>query len=280
MNKFMWGDESYNDVFEGKQKDITHKKYVLDNMTGIIDIGKRRERQEDGILLMEKNGVKLMAVADGMGGMENGGICSNYALLTIALWFNKKNMSVDMNEKQLLLELKELIKAIGNKINYAYFGGTTLVLSIVLKNNTVTINVGDSRIYIYNNNELIQTSTDQSYAWEEYLKEGIPTKDNIRFFKYNNVIDCYLGGRLQDDDKIISNSEYEHILLLTDGITDLISDDEMLRKIKNNPYGYEEDILEYCLTTVNYNIMLDRYSFNNKTLPGKDNATIAVYRKK
>lgn len=220
-----------------------------------------------------------MAVADGMGGMENGGICSNYALLTIALWFNKKDVDINMNEKQLLLELKELVKEIGNQITSFYYGGTTLVLSLILKNNTITMNIGDSRIYIYNNDKLTQISSDQSYAWEEYENRKIKTKDDIRFFKYNNLISCYLGGMIKDDDRIISNKDYEHVLLATDGITDLINDDEMLSKIKKNPYSYEEDILNYCLTTPNYNFILDKNRFYNYTLPGKDNATIAVYRK-
>ena len=65
----------------------------MDILETKTDIGLIRETNEDKAITLthpKNKNIKLLAVADGMGGKEDGELASNYIINSLERWFNKK----------------------------------------------------------------------------------------------------------------------------------------------------------------------------------------------
>ena len=160
-------------------------------------------------------------------------------------------------------------------------------MAIKNKKNTLVINVGDSRCYFYKNEKLTQVTEDNSDVWF-YHKYGNINKEDLRYFSTSNFINACIG--LNDElckvSKYIISNDYEMLLLLTDGVTDLITDRKIVNIIKKNK---GEEVLKKLIHEALY---VDQHLFvpfrlKNKylssyTVPykGRDNASGVIYIKK
>ena len=277
----------YNDIILNRQFYKKQLNYHLKNICACSDIGKQRNRQEDSILVLENpldNDIKIIAVADGMGGLSNGGKASNIALLNLAKWF-LYDLKCNNNLNNFIDKLKIMINEIDIMIrNNCNGGGTTLSTAIILKNNTIFINIGDSRIYIKNNNNFFQLSKDHSIVWDMYEKGEIINKDDMRFHKKNNLITSRLGcesKRLKIDFNILDNLSYDDIFPFTDGVTDCLSDDVINKIVEDNSHAdISRVIVKNAISTNSYNLNLNPDEYYNEIYGGKDNSSAVVFSKK
>ena len=253
------------------------------------NIGLIRKNNEDIALAIshpKDENIHLLLVADGMGGKEHGEYASLYTAKEIEKWFKSKTPKVLKNLEKVEDQLIELI----DKINEAIIrkcgqnvSGTTLSVAIVTKEETVLGNVGDSRIYIYKNKQLIQVSEDDSDVWY-YYKYGAVQKDDLRYFYNNNIITACIG--LSDDicevsTQIIEN-DYDILLLLTDGVTDLITDKKIKKIIHTSKKALILKKIIYEAVYIDQNLhiplRLKRKKLSKYILPfhGRDNASGAI----
>ena len=256
------------------------------------NIGLIRKTNEDAVIAInhpKQKDIILMAVADGMGGKEHGELASNYVIKTIEKWFKEKDPKTLNNTSKTYELLEKLIYKMNTDIINKYkenHTGTTLSLAIINKTNTLFINVGDSRAYIYKNKNLIQVTEDDSDVWF-YYKYGACKKDDLRYFFNNNIITACIG--LTDDlckvSQYVVENDYDIALLFTDGVTDIITDrkiSKLIRKID------KRNILSSIINeAVNVDqhlkipLRLKRKKYSKYILPfkGRDNATGAIYIK-
>ena len=256
------------------------------------NIGLIRKNNEDVALAVEHpkdDDILLLLVADGMGGKEHGEIASSYTAKAIEKWFKAKSPKVlndlEKVEDQLYDIIDkinlDIIKKLGQNVS-----GTTLSLAIVNHHGTVIANVGDSRIYTYRKKKLTQVSEDDSDVWY-YYKYGAVRKDDLRYFFNNNIITSCIG--LSDDicnvkTEIIEN-DYDLILLVTDGVTDLITDRKIKKVIESSkrknilPKIIHEAV--YVDQNLHIPLRLKRKKLSKYILPfhGRDNASGAIYVK-
>lgn len=250
------------------------------------NIGLIRQNNEDACAAIKhpkNNNIALLIVADGMGGKSYGEIASNFVVNSIEKWFIKKEIKTLNNAEKVLELLEKLIYKLNKDIIKKYgenTTGTTLSLAIINENQTIFINVGDSRGYIYKNNKLIQITEDDSDVWF-YYKYGACQKDDLRFFFNNNIITACIG--ITDElckvsTKVIDN-DYDMVLLFTDGVTDIITDKKINKLIKTS---YPQNILSNIINeavNVDQNLRiplrLKRKKFCKYILPfkGRDNAS-------
>ncbi len=256
------------------------------------DIGLIRRNNEDTALAIphpKNKRIKLLLVADGMGGKAHGEIASQYVTSSIEKWFiNKEPKELNDIEKTEQL-LKRLVKKLNNNL-IKEFGfnnlGTTLTLALITYRKTIFLNVGDSRGYILKNYKLEQITEDDSDVWS-YYKYGGVKKDDLRYFSNNNIINACIG--LSEDlcrtTTTVVNNNYDMLFLFTDGVTDLITDKKINKIIKSNN---KKDILKKIIyEAVNINqhlhvpLRLLRKKYVKYILPinGRDNATGALYVK-
>ena len=172
----MWENKnlSMKDIINNQQYQYKRMNYLMDGITACTDIGNARLKQEDAVLLLphlNNPEFKLLAVADGMGGLSFGSKASNLALLELIKWFQNLSESYYYNETKINMELEFKLHEIDYLIRKSCInGGTTLSLAIVCKNNTIFINIGDSRIYIHKGSIFEQISNDRSISYDLFLK--------------------------------------------------------------------------------------------------------------
>jgi len=184
----------------------------------------RSENQDRAVFVRYSSNVPtqsflLFALCDGMGGMREGRICANIALVEMIHYL--VNNRVKTQTLQECLELA--IKVANDKVFTQYHeqGGTTLSAVALDSTTIVGINVGDSRIYQYDNHSLTQISVDDT------LEDRM--KINNEFSK--NLIQ-YIGMGKDLIPNILNLSLEKGFLLTSDGIPN-IGNNNLKEIIKN-----------------------------------------------
>ena len=256
------------------------------------DIGLLRESNEDSVLALvhpEDDSLKILAVADGMGGKEYGDVCSNYVTRKFGEWFLEKNKEFFLNPLKIRDELLKLTYEC-NDYFISFFGknivGTTLTLAIILNKETIILHLGDSRCYFYKDNILTQVTEDDSDVWLYHKFQGIK-KEWLRYFSSSNIINNCIGIS-KDSCKphiyIYSNDEYNTLLLTTDGVTDLVMDNK-IRSILGQDIKRASKVLINEAVNVDQHLFipseLKNYSYDYYLVPvrGRDNASVVLFSK-
>lgn len=205
---------------------------------GKTDKGKVREANEDScrIFKSKDNLIDYLVVADGMGGHKSGEIASR-----IAVDFIVESLPC------LELSREELDDAIINVLNKAneqilltasedskYEGmGTTIIIAAIIESHAHIVHVGDSRAYLVNGNDITQLTVDHSYT-QELIKMGCITKEEAKVHPQKNIVTQALGS-IEGLRPEINHQEIKknnQLLLCSDGLTNMLSDDEILATIK------------------------------------------------
>ncbi len=214
--------------------------------TGVCtDAGKVREINQDDYAIYE-NGCRLYIVADGMGGHQCGEIASRMAVEVIVEHV-KKYMSPDMDGlsvKGILFEAyhranKKILEY--NQIEPACSGmGTTLTLLYHCQKHSLIGHIGDSRAYVLHNRQLDQVTEDHSLV-AELCKNGEISKEEAKKHPQRHVITRALGMSDYSKADIFSIELHNNdkVLLCTDGLTNLVSDEE-INDIMNRSSSEEE----------------------------------------
>lgn len=216
---------------------------VMIKTASITDTGlnERKTVNEDSFLILEKQ--KLYAVADGVGGAHAGDVASQSAVSTI-----KKLVKKLPREDKLIDFVQGLIKAANTEVynlssrNHKTMG-STLAMMLVRGDYAILAHIGDSRIYLYRDSQLLQLTRDHSKL--QNLIDSLP-EDNIDEENYpeKNVITRALGAKATAEPEIqkVNLKNDDLFLLCTDGIYNYNTDDELQEAIANN----QNDLNEIC----------------------------------
>lgn len=228
---------------------------MMVRMHTATDVGLQRKNNEDACITVD--GAGLCVVADGMGGHLGGETASRLAIENVAKAFGSRETgsSNERKDAQLLSKCiqsanKEIFTR-GNNDAALRNMGTTVVATVFDKDYVVTANVGDSRIYRYRNNVLEQVTEDHSWVGE-LRKKNLISEEDARSHPLKNIITRALGmeAGVEVDvkwDKVESGDMY---LLCTDGLTDLITDSEILENI-HRANGHLEQIAQNLIDAAN-----------------------------
>lgn len=186
-----------------------------------------REANEDAILSREKIG--LWAVADGLGGHAVGDVASRMVVESLAETQRKPHL----NDMVVGVE-DSLINANSNIFEYADIMlenatmGTTVVSLIIQGLVGVCLWVGDSRLYRYRRNELMQMSRDHSQV-EEWVQQGIIKPEESENHPQGNIITRAIGvGENVDIDvSVFSTRIGDTFLLCSDGLYNAVSKNDI-----------------------------------------------------
>ena len=283
-------------IISGKTTDTEGDIELGDELNASTDIGKVRNNQEDAVLLIrDKNNpdFKMMVVADGMGGAEDGEVASNTIVEMLKDWFTQLTdeqkacyeTSVDELKEDLLKQINEsIIPSVKDKTLNG--GGSTLVCAIVGKNDTMVLNVGDSRAYIAKDGDLKQISREDTMTQQKLELGMLPNKDIARFDPQSSRILQSIGiddGHLPEPYVVIlDNDSYDILLLLSDGVSDCLSDEDLIAVCKTT--NRKELAKRFVTVAVGHDSILPQEHKKKrlvKYIPGgKDNATAAVFAPK
>lgn len=211
----------------------------MQTSVAMTDIGRTRKVNQDYVYASDLpvgNLPNLYIVADGMGGHKAGDLASSYAVQTIvgAIQRSTENRPALILQKAVRYANYRLYEKAGEREEYQGMG-TTLVVMTVYGEEALAVNVGDSRLYEIANGTIIQISEDHSLV-AELVRKGELSPGEARKHPDKNIITRALG--IQEETEIDlfpfhvePGSKY---LLCSDGLSNMVEDEELCRIISRN----------------------------------------------
>ena len=209
----------------------------------MTDIGRKREINQDYVFATDEtigNLPNLLVVADGMGGHRAGDFASRFTVEVLA---EEVQNSKETHPEQILgnaiQTANERLMEEAAKDSRLEGMGTTLVAATILDHVLYFANVGDSRLYLINK-EIRQLSKDHSMV-EEMVRLGGLTEEEAKHHPDKNIITRAMGVK----DKVEPDFfEYrlkggDTILMCSDGLTNMVDDDEIFQIVKSARYIVE-----------------------------------------
>lgn len=207
------------------------------NSYAMTDVGRVRAVNQDYVFsCLEPIGnlLNLFIVADGMGGHQAGDFASSYSvkkvLESVSLSLQKHPHKIF--EDAIRYANRELIEK--SKGNPELKGmGTTMVLLTIAGDRAYAANVGDSRLYLMEE-ELRQITVDHSLV-QEMIRIGELTREDARVHPDKNIITRAVGaGKDIHADFFEFTITGESILLMcSDGLTNMVDDGQLAVLLKS-----------------------------------------------
>src|SRR5712671_5710782 len=204
----------------------------------LTDVGRKREHNEDNMAyvipkdpqVMAKKGA-LFIVADGMGGHAAGEVASEIAVDTVSnVYYQDDSDDAAVSLLHAIKRANALIhqRAAENMLRSGM--GTTCVAAVLRGNMAYIANVGDSRAYLVHQSRIRQVSQDHSWVAEQ-VRAGLLTEEQARTHAQRNVITRSLGTQAEVDVDVFHEELHEgdSLVLCTDGLSGLVSDEELQR---------------------------------------------------
>lgn len=224
------------------------KPELVREVFGLTDVGLVRDGNEDALLLLEDE--RLYVVADGMGGHSAGEVASAFTVEALRAFYEnpeytqrvrrywrrmKREGETGQDPSPHSLRLRKAVESANITVyktaqehEQLRDMGTTVVATGFVGNKVFVANVGDSRVYRLRGKKLRQLTEDHSLL-NEYIRMNLLRPEEIENFPYRNVIVRALG--LQEsvvaDITIETARVGDQFLLCSDGLTDLVKDDEI-----------------------------------------------------
>jgi len=217
-------------------------------IAGITDKGLARANNEDNFALDES--IQFLLVCDGAGGQATGEVASRMAVEMIKgqiVVYAREGFKVPPAEKnpkyndvtncvvKSITVANESIFEASKKYLQNTGMATTCVAAIIGEKVMSYAHVGDSRLYIIREGVMQQLTSDHSLV-NEQLKRGLITEEQAEAAPYKNVLTRALGSEsVEVDAAELELYPGDRILLCTDGLTRMLSDDVMLDTLKREP---------------------------------------------
>ena len=210
------------------------------------DVGCVREANEDSYYIelpqeseVSSENYALLLVADGMGGQVAGKEASEMAVDIVKARFSDTSKA-EMSAK----EIREFITASLHEANQAVFErgktkdvemGTTLTAAFIDRQQAYLGHVGDSRAYHLRGREIRQVTEDHTLA-EDMIKKGKATREEASNSPMRSMLTRSIGTREEvaiDQPIGIELEDGDVLLLCTDGLTNLVEEEEILSTVHN-----------------------------------------------
>jgi len=197
---------------------------------GKSDAGLRRPNNEDSLIVEPALG--LAVVADGMGGAASGEVASRIFADTAREVFSKVDIRSDdalsVSVTKVFLEANNQILATAKKRSEHRGMGCTAELLAYHSGNYVVGHVGDSRTYLLRQRRLKQLTRDHSLI-QEQIDQGVITPAEAESHPLKNVIVRAVGVNESLAVDVIKGTVQtgDVFLLCSDGLTDMLEDDEI-----------------------------------------------------
>lgn len=209
------------------------------DFASVTDVGKQRKNNEDSFFTYQNEKVTGGMVADGMGGCNSGEIASKMVCSIV-----KQHIISEYNPKMDFMEMAELIRMALRGANHEIYNvskseenkgmGTTATLAFIYDKRLIVAHVGDSRCYKITKDSIVQITSDHSYV-NELVKSGQISEYDAMYHPNKNVITRAIGTDINVKiDMDIKSYNGETILICSDGLSNMISDEQIFETICEN----------------------------------------------
>ena len=222
----------------------------------ITDIGRKRQLNEDFVCSkLDAVGIlpNLFIVADGMGGHKAGDHASRE---TVEIMLEEVAGSRLETPREILRHAVEVAnERVYQDARHSFElegMGTTVVAATIEGDKLTVMNIGDSRLYLLNQEGIRQITVDHSLV-EEMVKKGVLSKENARSHPKKNIITRAVGvtATVEPDFFEVEWKSGDRILMCTDGLSNMLEDDELFMII--NSVGSLEEKAKMLVDAANGN---------------------------
>ena len=240
-------------------RDLNTGASVTLSWAAVSDVGHHRQNNEDSFVVAPP----VFAVADGMGGHSAGDVASDSVVRGLSTLSGNGFTTTDAINSALRGAVDLLAASLGETQQGA--GTTVTGAALTCDQDSVrwaVFNIGDSRVYLYYGDKLMQLTTDDSVV-QQLVDAGQITREEAHTHPHSNVITRAVGI---DDEPIPTYSLFDarpgmRFLLCSDGLNKEIIDEGIEHYLKTSPTPQEavDNLLREALTN-----------------SGRDNITIVV----
>lgn len=203
-----------------------------------------------------------------MGGHSDGELASSLTVESFTNFIKDANIKdysrvSDLQEEAIIFANSEVVKV--SKEKQEKMGTTVVCLCIDYIENKIHIShIGDSRIYLFRDDNLQQLTKDHSLV-NELLNSGVLNEEEAENFSNKAAVTRAVGVSLdvRADNKSMDYHKDDLVFLVTDGLTNELSADEIKKIIKE--YDDVYDISKYLVEAAICN-------------GGRDNVTVTTIR--
>jgi serine/threonine protein phosphatase PrpC len=216
---------------------------------GLTDVGRRRPINEDTFVIDPEAG--FAAVFDGLGGQNAGEVASRLAAEALGMFIEKTHrdkditwpyglavsLSFDGNRLHTGIGLanKKVFRAADGRPDYMGMG--TTVVAALVRGPILTLGwVGDSRGYLLRGGRIEQLTRDHTWV-NTMVAQGTLTREEAEEHPWAHVLTSAVGGKDSVECDIIEKrlEPGDLVLLCSDGLTGMLKDDEMARRLTPAP---------------------------------------------
>lgn len=203
-----------------------------------------RTANEDsyGYFIGQDNRSFFMAVADGIGGHGNGEFASSMVIRELLIFWRRYEKTIPSNPETVVQDLHGLVCRINREIYDLNIAsdirlpmGTTLVCLVLLPGKAITIHLGDSRVYLIRNHQITALTQDHSYI-NEMVRSGALTPEKAAEHPLAHLILRSVGPvkNVEPEIHLYDRIAGDRFLLCSDGLTEHLTDQDILRSIDGN----------------------------------------------
>ena len=231
----------------------------------MTDVGRRREMNQDYVYATGQPigpFPNLLVVADGMGGHKAGDFASKFTVEVVKreIAGSRSRKPEKVMHDAIQVANRELIRVASRDVKLEGMG-TTLVVATVIGDTLYFANIGDSRLYLIDDN-IKQLSKDHSLVEEMVRLGGIKAED-ARNHPDKNIITRAMGVKdeAEADFYEFRITRGDKILMCTDGLSNMVEDEDMFGLVKGS-----RDVVEAV------QMLIDRANSNG----GRDNIGVVL----
>lgn len=207
-------------------------------------LGNYRENNEDAIEAKQFPDMTVCIVADGMGGQAAGEIASKRSIEVVPRELRKHLGTATSHEqskqviRRAIVQANEEILQMGALDRDLRNMGTTIVMAVWRKGPELFITwVGDSRAYQVRGGKIEQLTVDHSLA-QALVENKTISAAEAKEHRFRNVLWKYLGSKEVGDGpevKVLPIRAGDRFLLCTDGLSGVVSDQQLLSYMLEQP---------------------------------------------
>ncbi len=196
------------------------------------DLGLVRANNEDAAYA----GRRLVAVADGIGGLPAGELASEAVMRALAALEN------GLADRSPLPALREAVEAANREIGEVGRAdpiregmGTTVTALLLSGGDLGLLHIGDSRAYLLRDGELRRLTKDDTFV-QELVDQGVLTVDEVRHHPLRSVVTRAVQGRpLEPTLTVLGATQGDRYLLCSDGLSDVVDDALLAETLASYP---------------------------------------------
>jgi serine/threonine protein phosphatase PrpC len=209
-----------------------------DHCGGATDIGPVRARNEDAFWIAAD--ASAFCVADGLGGLPAGDIASALAVAAVESFFQEAPALEASSLEDLVRDAAAAAQAavLGAARQIVDLRGmaTTLVVAAVRDGRAAVLHVGDSRALVVRGGAVAECTEDQNGAGE-LIRSGAITPEEARHHPSRSLVREVIGlpEGYQPGCSLWKLEPGDVLLLVTDGITEALSESELAKVLSERP---------------------------------------------